>query len=209
MKSSSLADRIDTLLPQTQCTKCGYDGCRPYAQAMANGEAAINRCPPGGDVGMRALARLLGREPLPLDPACGQAPERLHIAVIDESHCIGCTLCIQACPVDAIVGANKLMHTIVPDLCTGCELCVAPCPVDCIAMVPAGREWSRSDADAARLRHARRRRRLEALHDEPAGPTARTLANKAPVAALPADGPDKKKLIADVLAKARARRHAP
>ena len=155
---------------------------------------------------MEALARLLGREPLALDTSCGQAPDQFHVALIDEAHCIGCTLCIQACPVDAIVGANKLMHTVVGDLCTGCELCVAPCPVDCIAMVPAGREWTRSDADAARRRHSRRNQRLERLHDEPAGPTARTLVNKAPIAAMPTDGPDKKKLIADVLARARARR---
>lgn len=203
----SLADQLDALLPQTQCTKCGYAGCRPYAAAMADNAAPINRCPPGGDKGMQALAALLGRPLLALDPSCGQVPDALHIAVIDEAHCIGCTLCIQACPVDAIVGANKLMHSVVPDLCTGCELCVAPCPVDCISMVPAGREWTQADADAARQRHRHRERRQERLHDEPAGPTARTLANKAPLAALPENEPDKKKLIADVLAKARARRH--
>ena len=180
----SLADRIDAVLPQTQCTKCGYDGCRPYAEAMAQGKALINRCPPGGTSGMEALAELLGRPPMPLDPECGQVPEALHIALIDEAHCIGCTLCIQACPVDAIVGANKLMHTVVPDLCTGCELCVAPCPVDCIAMVPAGRQWTAGDANAARQRHQNRAQRLSALHNEPAGPTARNLVNKAPIAAL-------------------------
>ncbi|NYT23095.1 RnfABCDGE type electron transport complex subunit B [Alcaligenaceae bacterium] len=206
MTAHSLADRLDALLPQTQCTKCGYDGCRPYAEAMAGNTAAINRCPPGGSAGVEALAALFGREPLALDPACGRAPDHLHIALIDETHCIGCTLCIQACPVDAIAGANKLMHTVLPDLCTGCELCVAPCPVDCIDMVPAGREWTRTDADAARQRHDRRRRRLERQHGEPAGPAARTLSNKAPVAAMPTGGADKKKLIADVLAKARARR---
>lgn len=208
MTDSLLADRIDALLPQTQCTQCGFDGCRPYAQAMAAGEAAINRCPPGGDAGIQALARLLGQAPLPLDASCGPALAELRVARIEESHCIGCTLCIQACPVDAIVGANQLMHTIVPDLCTGCELCVAPCPVDCIVMEPAGREWTQADADAARLNHSRRQARLAQLHHEPAGPTARTLANKAPVAELPAAGPDKKKLIADVLAKARARRQS-
>lgn len=206
MTVSSLADRVDALLPQTQCTKCGYDGCRPYAEAMAAGEAPINRCPPGGAEGIAALAALLGQAVLPLDPTCDPVPDALHVAVIDEVHCIGCTLCIQACPVDAIVGANKLMHTVIPDLCTGCELCVAPCPVDCIAMVPAGREWTLEDAAAARTRHHARRRRLESLYDEPAGPTARTLANKAPLASLPETESDKKKLIADVLAKARARR---
>lgn len=201
-----LADQIDALLPQTQCTKCGFEGCRPYAEALAEGAAAINRCPPGGVDGIQALARFLGREPLTPDPSCGTAPETLHIARIDEAHCIGCTLCIQACPVDAIVGANRLMHTVVPDLCTGCELCVAPCPVDCIDMVPANRDWTRADADAARRRHAQRRERLEQHYQEPDGPVARNLANKAPLADLPAGEPDKKKLIADVLAKARARR---
>ena len=132
----SLAARIDALLPQTQCTRCGYPACRPYAEAIARGEAAINRCPPGGEAGIRALAALTGRPPLPLDPACGvESPPS--VALIDEDACIGCTKCIQACPVDAIVGASKLMHTIVADLCTGCELCIPPCPVDCIAMVPA------------------------------------------------------------------------
>lgn len=208
MTFSTLADRIDDLLPQTQCTKCGFDGCQPYAQAIAAGQAPINRCPPGGNAGIAALAQLLGCEPLPLDPGCGQAPAELHVAFIEEAHCIGCTLCIQACPVDAIVGANQLMHTVVPDLCTGCELCVAPCPVDCITMTPAGRTWTRQDADAARMRHTQRRERLERLHQEPAGPAARTLANKAPLAPLPAGEPEKKKLIADVLAKARARRHS-
>jgi len=207
MTDSSLADRIDALLPQTQCTKCGYDGCRPYAEAMAEGTADINRCPPGGLAGMQALADLTGRAPMPLDPSCGQVPDVFHVALIEELHCIGCTLCIQACPVDAIVGANKLMHTVISDLCTGCELCVAPCPVDCITMVPAGRGWSQNDADAARARHQSRRERLGRLHNESAGPAARTLANKAPVASTPLNEPDKKKLIADVLAKARARRH--
>lgn len=206
MTDPSFADRIDALLPQTQCTKCGHDGCRPYAEAMAAGTAPINRCPPGGIAGMQALAALLNQPPQTLDPDCGQVPDTLHVALIDETHCIGCTLCIQACPVDAIVGANQLMHTVVPDLCTGCELCVAPCPVDCIDMVPAGREWTTADANAARQRHGQRQQRLRQLHDEPAGPTARTLSNKAPLAALPATEPDKKKLIADMLAKARARR---
>lgn len=208
MTASSLTFSVDALLPQTQCTKCGYDGCLPYARAMAEDQAPINRCPPGGVDGMQALAALLGRPALPLDPSCGQVPDSLHIALVDEAHCIGCTLCIQACPVDAIVGANQLMHTVVPELCTGCELCVAPCPVDCISMVPAGRQWTQADADAARQRHTTRSQRLQGLHDEPAGPTARTLSNKAPLAALPDSEPDKKKLIADVLAKARARRQA-
>ena len=133
---TSLAHRIDALLPQTQCTKCGYDGCRPYAEAIARGEADINQCPPGGDEGVAKLARLLGREPKPLNPANGlyRAPQ---VAVIDEATCIGCTKCIQACPVDAIVGASQRMHTVIASWCTGCELCLPPCPVDCIALLPA------------------------------------------------------------------------
>ena len=132
----ALIDRIDAALPQTQCTRCGYPACRPYAEAVARGAAAINRCPPGGAEGVRALARITGRSVLPLDPECGaETPPR--VAVIEEGVCIGCTKCIQACPVDAIVGASKLMHTVVADLCTGCELCIPPCPVDCIDMVPA------------------------------------------------------------------------
>ncbi|HEX7325814.1 MAG TPA: RnfABCDGE type electron transport complex subunit B [Rhodanobacteraceae bacterium] len=130
----ALVDRIDAALPQTQCGRCGYAGCRPYAEAIARGEAPINRCPPGGMEGVRTLARITGQPVLALDPACGE-PTPARVAVIDEDACIGCTKCIQACPVDAIVGASKLMHTVIADLCTGCGLCVAPCPVDCIAML--------------------------------------------------------------------------
>lgn len=131
-----LTSRIDLVLPQTQCARCGYPACKPYAEAIARGDAPINRCPPGGDAGIRALAALTGQAITPLDPECGiEAPPG--IALIDEDVCIGCTKCIQACPVDAIVGAAKLMHTVIPQLCTGCELCIPPCPVDCIAMLPA------------------------------------------------------------------------
>ena len=131
----SLADRIEDVLPQTQCTKCGYDGCRPYAEAIAAGTADINQCPPGGAEGIARLSSVTGRKVIPLNPINGLERPRA-VAYIDEALCIGCTLCIQACPVDAIVGAAKLMHTIVPDLCTGCDLCVNPCPVDCIVMYP-------------------------------------------------------------------------
>ena len=132
---NELVQRIDALLPQTQCTKCGYPACRPYAEAIARGEAGIDQCPPGGDAAIRELAALLGREVRPLNPRNGiEQPRR--VALIDEARCIGCTLCIQACPVDAIVGAQKLMHTVVTELCSGCDLCVAPCPVDCIIMIP-------------------------------------------------------------------------
>ena len=126
---------IDALLPQTQCTRCGYGGCLPYAEAVAAGLSEINRCPPGGAATIEALALLLGRAPLPLNPANGTEGPQL-VAQIDEQACIGCARCLPPCPVDAIVGAQRQMHTVVLALCTGCELCVAPCPVDCIAMVP-------------------------------------------------------------------------
>lgn len=129
---NSLVEQINDLLPQTQCGQCGHPGCKPYAQAIAGGEA-INRCPPGGEDGIKALADLLEMEVVPLDESCGEdLPPR--VAVIREAECIGCTKCIQACPVDAIVGAAKLMHTVIESECTGCDLCVPPCPVDCIDM---------------------------------------------------------------------------
>ena len=206
MHSSLLIDRIDAVLPQTQCTKCGYDGCRPYAHAIAQENAPINRCPPGGQEGIRALAQLLQRPELPLDTLCGEH-RPLQVAVIDEAHCIGCTLCIQACPVDAIVGANKLMHTVLADDCTGCDLCVAPCPVDCISMVNANRDWTPLDANTARQRYQQRQHRLSVLHQETSGPAARTLANKAPVSALAdSDANTRQAVIAQALARARARR---
>jgi Na+-translocating ferredoxin:NAD+ oxidoreductase subunit B len=161
----TLADRIEDLLPQTQCTKCGYAGCRPYAQAIASGAAGYNQCPPGGAEGVARLAALLGKPAIPVNPANGVERPR-PLAFIDESLCIGCTLCMQACPVDAIVGAPKLMHTVVVEVCTGCDLCVAPCPVDCIAMVPVTGEatgwqaWSDAQATAARARHEQRNARL-------------------------------------------------
>ena len=191
------AASINDLLPQTQCTKCGYPGCKPYAQAIAGGQAAINRCPPGGQTGVAALSRLTGRPALPLDPDCGQHLP-LQVAVIDEQYCIGCTLCIQACPVDAILGASKRMHTVLPDLCTGCDLCIAPCPVDCISMtdVMPAREWTTHDAHEARIRYESRQKRIATQ------PDARRLADTQAVlvAATPAtpaanccDAADKKR----------------
>src|SRR6202050_2843349 len=125
---------IDALLPQTQCTRCGFAGCRPYAEAIVRGEAEINQCPPGGAATIARLAAALGRKVLPLNPANGVEGPPL-VAQIDETRCIGCVRCLAPCPVDAIVGAKQQLHTVVTQLCTGCELCVAPCPVDCIAMV--------------------------------------------------------------------------
>ncbi|MBM5571901.1 MULTISPECIES: electron transport complex subunit RsxB [Deefgea] len=134
-----LVDKIDAILPQTQCGQCSYPGCKPYATAIANEEAEINRCPPGGEDGIRKLAELLGKDFIPFDDGgAGAAEKPRAVAVIREDTCIGCTLCIQACPVDAIVGAAKHLHTVIESECTGCELCIAPCPVDCIDMVTVG-----------------------------------------------------------------------
>lgn len=133
--SSPLVEKIDAILPQTQCGQCGFPGCKPYAEAIFSGQADINQCPPGGEAGIRKLADLLGVEAKPLNADNGvEKPKSL--AIIDEAVCIGCTLCIQACPVDAILGAAKQMHTVIESECTGCELCVEPCPVDCIYMIP-------------------------------------------------------------------------
>ncbi len=170
MPSESRIDRIAAVLPQTQCRQCGFDGCRPYAAAIAAGDAEIDRCPPGGEAGIAKLARVTRRPILPLDASRG-VHKPLHLAVVDESLCIGCTLCIQACPVDAIVGAAKRMHTVVPDLCTGCDLCVNPCPVDCIVMYPVTETtgwdaWTRQQADAARARHDYRAVHLQREKDE-------------------------------------------
>ena len=188
----NLADLIDDLLPQTQCTRCGYAGCRPYAEAVAADAADINRCPPGGDATIVALAGLFARDAPPLDTARG-VPGPLQVARIDERACIGCTLCIQACPVDAIVGAPKRMHGVLASLCSGCGLCIAPCPVDCIAMVPAGRDWTTTDAFAARARHEARRERLAASTS---------------AAMRAADARKRHAAIASALGRARARREA-
>lgn len=155
-----LVERIDALLPQTQCRQCGFAGCLPYAEALAGGRADINQCPPGGADVVRELADLLGVafKPVAARPGAAATPV---VALIDEERCIGCTLCIQACPVDAIVGAAKLMHTVIADACTGCELCLAPCPVDCIALVATGKELGREEK---RLGAQRARSRFE-LHE--------------------------------------------
>ncbi|MGB2819061.1 MAG: electron transport complex subunit RsxB [Burkholderiaceae bacterium] len=209
-----LADRIDALLPQTQCTKCGYSGCRPYAEAIAAGAAAINQCPPGGAGGIAKLAELLHRPPLPLNPANG-IERPLAVALIDETLCIGCTLCIQACPVDCIVGAPTRMHTVIASQCTGCDLCIPPCPMDCIAMLPLhpAREWTRADAAAARRRHVER----NARHATAAARNEHRLAEKAVAKLAEIDARDdltaaqvarKKSVVEAALARARARRAA-
>jgi electron transport complex protein RnfB len=160
----AFADRIDAALPQTQCTRCGYPDCRAYAEAIVEDDAAINRCPPGGAEGVERLAALTGRAFLPLDPTCGEEGPRV-MAVIDEAWCIGCTLCLDACPTDAILGINKRMHTVVETHCTGCELCIPVCPVDCISLavetpgLSGWRAWSATQAEAARRRYGAHRAR--------------------------------------------------
>lgn len=163
--SAALVSRILAALPQTQCTRCGYPDCRGYAEAMAAGEADINRCPPGGAEGIERLAAIAGRTVSPLDPDCGVEAPRL-LAIVDEAWCIGCALCLAACPVDAILGGTKRMHTVIDALCTGCELCVPVCPVDCISLLPVTaaatgwQAWGSAQAELARGRHAARRLRV-------------------------------------------------
>jgi len=193
MNAAVLARQIDALLPQTQCTRCGYADCHAYAEAIAAGDAGINRCPPGGEATIVALAGLTARAVKPLDPACGEHLPLL-VARIDEAACIGCTLCIAACPVDAIIGGPKRMHAVLTTLCSGCELCVAPCPVDCIDMQPAYRRWTDADAVAARDRHATRAARL--LRAERISERNARIADRA----------RRQASVADALARARERR---
>ncbi|KQP22105.1 RnfABCDGE type electron transport complex subunit B [Pseudorhodoferax sp. Leaf267] len=206
-RSQALSERIHAALPQTQCTRCGYPDCAGYAQAIAAGDAPINRCPPGGHEGIARLERLTGLPPLPLDAAFGvEAPRQM--AFIDEHWCIGCTLCIKACPVDAIIGSNKLMHTVVEAHCTGCELCIPVCPVDCIQLEPASgtlsgwAAWSSTQADAARKRYALHQQRLnnEAAPQPPSAPE--------PEAPALADDPAaaRRAAVQAAMARARARR---
>jgi electron transport complex protein RnfB len=155
--SATLAERIDSILPQTQCRRCGFDGCRPYAEAIASGAAEINQCPPGGAATIARLAELVGRPPLPLNAECGvETPSR--VAFIDESRCIGCAKCLPPCPVDAIVGAPRHTHTVIASACTGCELCIAPCPVDCITLRDA--HSGAPDPAANRVRYEARNSRI-------------------------------------------------
>jgi electron transport complex protein RnfB len=216
-------DRINALLPQTQCTRCGFPDCAAYARAIAQGQADINQCPPGGEAGVARLAALTGIPAKPLNPEYGtEGP--LQLAVIDESWCIGCTLCVKACPVDAIVGTNKHMHTVIEPDCTGCELCIPVCPVDCISLVPASNAapaptgwaaWSGEQADAARGRHQRRSIRLvhaQAEHEARLLSKAEhKLAHLAEESRLtdPVALDSKRAVIEAALARARARRQAP
>jgi electron transport complex protein RnfB len=197
----TLTDRIDALLPQTQCTRCGYPACRPYAEAIAAGTADINRCPPGGPQTIAALATLTGRPVQPLDTTCGTYGPPT-VARIDEAICIGCTLCIAACPVDAIIGGAKRMHAVLPSLCTGCSLCVPPCPVDCIVIEPVRREWTDRDAVAARERFVARNSRLS---------RGERVANRTSADRTPVDGDShvrRQARIAAAFARARGRRAA-
>ncbi len=192
---AAIAEALLDALPQTQCTRCGYPDCKGYAEAIASTEADVNRCPPGGAEGISRLARIAGREALALDAACGSEAPRA-AAMIDEAWCIGCALCLKACPVDAIVGAPKLMHSVIAELCTGCELCLPVCPVDCISLVNASgtatgwNAWSTTQAGVARKRYAAHQSRFDgsASTDE-----------------APADPPDtaRQAMLAAALARAR------
>jgi electron transport complex protein RnfB len=203
---NGLAARIHNALPQTQCTRCGYPDCAGYAQAVADGEAGINQCPPGGAEGIARLAQLTGREQVPLDPQFGTEGPRA-MAVIDEAWCIGCTLCLDACPTDAIAGINKRMHTVIEAHCTGCELCIPVCPVDCISLEveTPGRTgwaaWSQAQAEAALKRYQ--------LHSEHRR-IAKRIEEPAPAAAEPQGANTRKRSIVEAaLARARAAQQRP
>ena len=214
-----LAQRLDEALPQTQCTRCGYPDCKSYARAIAVGEAEINQCPPGGGTGIARLSVISGRPALPLNAAHGHEGPRT-LAVIDEAWCIGCTLCITACPVDCIVGAPKQMHVVVDAQCTGCELCVPACPVDCISLVDvtpglsAWQAWSAGQADEARQRYEfHRQRQLREVQENDARLAAKAQHKLAHLAELtkPADEAElarKRSVIEAAMARARAKRGA-
>ncbi|WP_431095863.1 electron transport complex subunit RsxB [Polaromonas aquatica] len=213
--ASSLFERINAALPQTQCTRCGYPDCAAYATAIATGEAAINQCPPGGAEGVQRLSAITGQPVQPLNPANGVEAPRA-VAIIDENWCIGCTLCIKACPTDAIMGSNKMMHTVIEPWCTGCELCIPVCPVDCISLenITGTRTgwaaWSRQEADTARTRYEFH----QARYKNPASPDAREERKAGGPPAAPSARPegdpavaDRKRMVIEAaLARARAQR---
>ncbi len=204
---NTLVNRVDACLPQTQCTQCGYPRCLDYAQAVVDGEANINRCPPGGDVTISALASITGKERKPLDPELRAYPGRL-VAQIREAECIGCVLCIKACPVDAIVGAAKLMHTVIASECTGCELCIEPCPMDCIDLISARSDnpgtWSQfSDAEVAQFRvrtiqHFKRQNRKQYSGALNKSSNRQTMSGRI----------DRRQIIKNAVARTRARRRS-
>jgi Na+-translocating ferredoxin:NAD+ oxidoreductase subunit B len=202
---------LDDCLPQTQCGQCGYNGCYPYAQAMATGEAPINRCAPGGAAGIALLAEVLNQDIIALDPNYGTHQPR-RIANILKEHCIGCTLCIKACPVDAIVGANKRRHAILADLCTGCELCLPPCPVDCIELLelPKYQAWSIDQAHEARSRMQKQKTRKQRIEQQKAREleekTLHKLTNLEEQTRSKDQLEHKQAMLAAALEKARARR---
>jgi electron transport complex protein RnfB len=210
------AARILDALPQTQCARCGWPDCAAYAQAIATGQARINQCPPGGAQGVARLAAITGQGALPLDAACGAEGPR-GVAVIDEAWCIGCTLCIKACPVDCIIGAHKRMHTVIEAECTGCELCVPACPVDCIGMEAVTGDqtgwaaWSQAQADAARARYAfvtARRQRAAQEHEQRLLAKAHHKLEHLPELTKNAEGAElarKRAVIEAALARARAK----
>lgn len=214
---SDLVQRINAALPQTQCTRCGFPDCASYAEAIARGEARINQCPPGGVEGIARLSDITGQPATPLDPTCGiEGP--LTVAVIDEDWCIGCTLCIKACPTDAILGSNKRMHTVIEPYCTGCELCLPVCPVDCIDLevvdpkVTGWQAWTAAQAEQASERYALRQLRLEREkkeNDERLEAKARLKLADLPAHSMhtdPATLDKKRAIIEAALARARARR---
>lgn len=205
---TTIADRLNALLPQTQCQRCGYPACRPYAEAIARGEADIDQCPPGGDEGAARLAAIAGRPAKPVNPSFGAPISQASVAVIDEAVCIGCTKCIQVCPTDAILGANQLMHTVITDECSGCELCLPACPVDCIAMIPAPALSLPARAPQFRQRYEQREQRLARIAEErrAAHTQRKALLKSRAAAADPSETPQVLDPVARALAAARSRK---